>query len=112
MKILICAPDRDLLASLSGLLSLSGWETKTAHDGVMAAELIGTEKFDAALVDERLPRIRAGDVIAELGEAGCPALLMTESGSRDGLPAIEYPFTPDELLAALGGTKERDAKNE
>ena len=82
MKILICAPDRDLLASLSGLLSLSGWETKTAHDGVMAAELIGTEKFDA------------------------------ESGSRDGLPAIEYPFTPDELLAALGGTKERDAKNE
>ena len=101
MKVLITAPDRDLLDSLRSLFALCGWEADAAHDGVMAIEKSRAVKYDAALVDGKIPLIRAGDLIKELEASGTPAILMTEDAEASGEKVLKYPFTPEKLLAAV-----------
>ncbi len=114
MKVLIVAPDRDLLDSLRGLLILCGMEADAAHDGVMAIEKSRAASYGAALVDAKTPLIRAGDLIKELGASGVPAILMTEDAEARGEGILRYPFTPEELLAAIEKTagEKGDAKDE
>ncbi|MBQ6262591.1 MAG: hypothetical protein IJK58_03660 [Clostridia bacterium] len=102
MKVLIAAPDRDLLDSLSGLLALRGWEADAAHDGAMAAEKSRAVRYGAALVDEKIPLIRSADLIKEFEESGIPAILMTEDPGARGDAVIKYPFTPEELFSVIG----------
>ena len=101
LKILISAPDRDLLDSLRRLLEVNGWDADVAHDGVGTINKMRSAEYDAALVDEKIPLIRADDIIRELSAAGVPAILMTESGTQGGCPILKYPFTPEELLSAV-----------
>ena len=101
MRILITAPDRDLLDSLRALLTLNGWEVDVAHDGVGATGKARTVKYDAALVDEKTPLIRSGDLVRELEASGVPAILMTENAGAVGDAVIKYPFGPDELISAI-----------
>ena len=114
MKVLIVAPDRDLLDSLRGLLTLCGTEADAAHDGVMALEKSRSASYGAALVDAKTPLIRAGDLIKEFGASGVPAILMTEDAEAHGEGILKYPFTPEELLVAIekAAGKKGEAKDE
>ena len=114
LKVLIAAPDRDLLDSLSGLLALRGWEADAAHDGAMAAEKSRAVRYGAALVDEKIPLIRSADLIKEFEESGIPAILMTEDAEARGEGILKYPFTPEELFAAIekAAGEKGDAKDE
>ncbi len=101
LRILITAPDRDLLDSLQNLLALCGWEADVAHDGVMAVEKSRAAAYDAALVDAKIPLIRAVDLTEELEASGTPAILMTEDEASGGKRVLKYPFAPEKLLAAI-----------
>ncbi len=106
LRILITTPVRDLLDSLSALLSLSGWEADTAHDGAGAIRKTRGAKYDVALIDEATPMIRAKDLIRELCESGTPSILMTD-GDEEGGAVLRYPFTPEELFSAIEKAKEK-----
>ena len=106
LRILITTPVRDLLDSLSALLSLSGWEADTAHDGAGAIRKARSARYDVALVDEKTPMIRAQDLIRELGDSGTPSILMTDGEKEDGA-TLRYPFTPEELFSVIEKAKEK-----
>ncbi|MBR3423780.1 MAG: hypothetical protein IKG80_04750 [Clostridia bacterium] len=114
MKVLIATPERDLLDSLSRLLALRGFEADVAHDGVMAAEKSRAVRYGAALIDRKIPLIRAGDLIKEFEASGVPAILMTEDPGARTDAVIKYPFTPEELFSVIGraAAEKENADNE
>ena len=113
LKVLIIAPDRDLLNSLRELFTVCGREADVAHDGVMAIEKTRAGKFGAALVDESVPLVRAGDLIKELEASGVPAILMTKDPGAGGGKVLRYPFTTAELFAAVDAAAGKgEAKDE
>ena len=61
-RILIVDDNRDSAESLAMLLSMTGNETQTAHDGVSAVEVAGSFKPDVILLDIGLPRMNGYDV--------------------------------------------------
>ncbi len=121
MRILLAAPDRDLLQSCSELLSQDLGETVTAFDGTQVLSLLATERFDLAILDRTLPRIPIPHIVARLNEKRIPTVILINGAVT--LPdlmeqplAVDHlslPFDSDTLLAearfvaALAGSGER-----
>ncbi len=106
MRILLAAPDRDLLLSLGRFLELSSHEVTTVFDGVQAVRHIenGTPEF--AVTDGNMPRVETARLVRLLNEAEIPVIVLSERpiGERllmqPSLPNsyLAYPFRPQELL--------------
>ncbi|MFN7943007.1 MAG: response regulator transcription factor [Thermoanaerobaculia bacterium] len=112
MRILIVEDESLLADRLATALGESGYAVDTAGDGERADLLVGTESYDAAILDLGLPKID-GLTLLERWRAGgiaLPVLVLTARGSWsekvrgiDG-GADDYltkPFRMEELLARL-----------
>lgn len=86
-RILVVDDNRDSAASLALLLSLSGHETHTAHDGLEAVEAAGEFRPDVVLLDIGLPKLNgyaAGRRIRELpGGEDMVLVALTGWGQED-----------------------------
>ena len=121
MRILLAAPDRDLLQCCSELLSRDVGETVTAFDGTQVMTLLDTESFDLTLLDRSLPRIAVPHIIARMNERRIPTVVLLNSAvtlpnlmeQPLAVDYLSYPFGTEELLdevrnvAALAASGEK-----
>lgn len=105
MKVLISAPDRDLLESVGKALKLHGHTAECAFDGVQLANKIGVFEPDVVLFDPSLPFFDMKKIISMLQSKEIPAIALTSSLTEKrqldtDLHAdsyLVYPFTLPEL---------------
>ena len=120
MKILFAAPDRDLLECCKKLLEDDFGEVVTAFDGTQVLSLLSSEKFDAAILDEAIPRIGFEKLIARMRETELPVIgLINEPisvhrlvGENVANAYISYPFNVEDLAKKIGDTVEKAASGE
>ena len=116
MKILFAHSDRDFLVSFRDLLASHGFEVATAFDGPRAVSLAGETRFDAAVIDSKLPRLSLGEVLAVMRDADIPTVVTTDvrssrAAAPDGLwyELLELPFGEKKLAEAIRRAVDRHA---
>ena len=120
MRILLAAPDRDLLDCYRSILQADFGETVTAFDGTQVLSLISAEEFDLIILDRSLPRITFKQLLMRIHRKGIPVialtdepvsshLLMDQPGPNAWLP---FPFTPQSLNRVIRDTLEKAASGE
>ena len=87
MRILLAAPDRDLLMTYKRLFELDSYTVTAVFDVPQAAVHIGEQRFDLAIVDRSLPRGGSKEILKRLNEKEIPSVLL-----------IEHKITPNDLL--------------
>ena len=111
-RILLADDDRAIRDSLARALSLEGYTVVQAHDGAQALSAVGSETFDAAVLDVMMPNVDGLTVcrVLRAERNRLPILMLTartetqdrvaglDAGADDYLPK---PFDLDELLARL-----------
>ncbi len=120
MKILLAAPDRDLLQCFGRILTEEFGDAVTAFDGTQVLSLIQEHKFDMVLLDSDLPRVEHSQLIGKLNELGIPVIVLADCPvtvsilTREQLANayLMYPFTPDELTAAVKDVAEKAESDE
>ncbi|MBQ7671279.1 MAG: response regulator transcription factor [Clostridia bacterium] len=106
-NILVAVSDRDLLSGLSDYLEITGNSVSQAFDGIQAISRMAESKFDAAIIDCDLPRIKLKDILNALKDSGTPSIVLTKAPvspkllAKEPVPAsyLSYPFLPEELTA-------------
>jgi len=109
MRILLAAPDRDLLRCYNIILDEAFGETVTAFDGTHVLALLADTDFDLCILDRDLPRVGHAEIRKKLAEKGIPAIVLTngdaeQDASPEALPealVLPFPFSPDEMRAAV-----------
>ena len=109
MKLLIAEQDRDFPAAFCPLLALHGHETAAVYDGTQVLARLAAEKWDAALLDDSLPRISHTELVAEFKKRSVPVIVLTAERLSTVLLTrkelanayLSLPFLPDELTALL-----------
>ena len=86
-RILLVDDNRDAVETLALLLALSGYETRTAHDGVEAVAVATAWRPDAVLLDIGLPKMSGYDVCrairAKTWGRDIPVIAVTGWGQDD-----------------------------
>lgn len=110
-QIFLVEDDKEIAKNLSLLLRAEGFAVTHAGIKGEAAELIGGQKFDLALVDISLPDGNGYAVCTEIREAqDIPVIFLTASGDEASvvtglnMGADDYiikPFRPRELIARI-----------
>ncbi|MCC3651225.1 MULTISPECIES: response regulator transcription factor [Streptomyces] len=111
-RLLLIEDDRELVSLLSGVLREEGYSVDVATDGQRGLHLGLTRRYDALVVDRRLPALDGLDLLGRLRSRAvrAPVLLLTALGTVhdrvDGLDAgaddyLVKPFELDELSARL-----------
>jgi len=108
MRILLAAPDRDLLDCYQKILGSECGETVTAFDGTHVLALLEREEFDIMIIDRDLPRVDHRNIIKGLG-GKIPVIVLTGSPVSthqlmDEVLAnayMPYPFDPEELTGTV-----------
>lgn len=98
IKILIIDDEIMICKMFSGYLEDYGFYVKTAETGTKALEIVAEEKFDAAIVDMRLPDMIGNDFILKANEIQPGIRYFIHTGS------LEYVI-PGELIN-IGITKD------
>jgi len=113
-SILVVEDERILRVTLANDLAEEGYEVISAADGDEASRQIGQRRFDAALLDLKLPGVD-GLTLLEMFKASNPrsvAIMMTAYGTiQTAVTALKTgaadyllkPFPPEELLVLLRG---------
>ncbi|MUL77880.1 response regulator transcription factor [Mycolicibacterium sp. CBMA 226] len=112
MRILVVDDDRAVRESLRRSLTFNGYSVELAQDGVEALERISSERPDAVVLDDMMPRLDGRGVCRQLRSSGddLPVLMLTARDSIDervaGLDAgaddyLPKPFALEELLARM-----------
>lgn len=120
MRILLAAPDRDLLECYRSILQADFGETVTAFDGTQVLLLLNTEEFDLIILDRTLPRIPFRQLLTQIRRKGIPVIALTDEpvssrlltqkpGPNTWLP---LPFTPERLSHVIRDTLEKAASDE
>jgi two-component system response regulator CpxR len=119
-SILIVDDDRDLGEMLSEFLGKSNFTTKTAVDGLLAAELIARERFDLVILDVMLPSLNGFDVLKRIRrQVATPVIMLTARGEDSDcvlgleLGADDYlskPFSLQQLGARVRAILRRTVK--
>ncbi len=115
MKILIVDDDAVVAQSCRRILEAEGAEIHVATGVGAGASKLGEGAFDLMLTDIKMPGADGFEMIARAGELrpDMPVLVMTgyltpdtvEEVRRCGAAGyIAKPFTPDELVEAIGNT--------
>ncbi|MBQ5953105.1 MAG: response regulator transcription factor [Lachnospiraceae bacterium] len=106
MRILLAAPDRDILMCYERLLSQEGHEVTTAFDGMQLPQLLAGGGPEAAILDPDLPGLDRVRILRMFAENGIPVIALgdipPESTDTKQLRFLRYPFLPEELFAAIG----------
>jgi len=110
-RILIVDDNRELAENLAEILELEGLDALVMDDPRTVLESARDLRFDAALLDVRMPGIDGIDLLQELARYTPDAiyLLMTAFTREERLAERDHrvrhvlakPFGPDALLAAL-----------
>ena len=112
MRILVVDDDRAVRESLRRSLTFNGYSVELAQDGVEALERISSDRPDAIVLDDMMPRLDGRGVCRQLRSSGddLPVLMLTARDSIDervaGLDAgaddyLPKPFALEELLARM-----------
>lgn len=123
--ILVVEDDADLQAALCDTLSLAGYSTETANDGVEALEILRRKTVDMVITDIQMPGMDGHELLKQIKTQwqDLPVMLMTAYGSiqmaveamRDG--AVDYlskPFEAEVLATMVSryvGTRNIDTDN-
>ncbi|HXQ43167.1 MAG TPA: response regulator [Acidimicrobiales bacterium] len=107
--ILVADDDDAIRGSVSDILRLAGYTVTEADDGDVALTLMGTDRFDALVLDNRMPRLDGMAVLAA-AENPPPAVIMSgndlDPGRRKdlavrGIAYLHKPVEPEHLLDAV-----------
>lgn len=81
-KVLVVDDNRDSAISLAMLLKLTGFETRTAHDGLEALEVASQFRPHAIVLDIGLPKLNGYEVAGKVREQpwGHDVVLVAVSG--------------------------------
>jgi len=115
MRILLAAPDRDLLECYQEILKEEFGEVVSAFEGTQVLSLLKTENFDAVVLDQEIPRVDTGRLLREMNDRDIPVILLRDSAvtaheleSEDlASTYLSYPFYPDEIIRAVRETREK-----
>ncbi|HEC18685.1 MAG TPA: sigma-54-dependent Fis family transcriptional regulator [Gammaproteobacteria bacterium] len=110
--ILIVEDDADLRAALCDTLSLAGYRTETASDGLVALDVLQHKAIDMVITDIQMPGMDGHSLLKKIKAqwSEMPVMLMTAYGSiqmaveamRDG--AVDYlskPFEAEVLVTMV-----------
>ncbi len=110
MNILIAEQDRDFSSAFSILLGMEQHTVTTVYDGTQVITRVESgQTFDAAVLDEALPRICAEKLLKPLSERNIPVIILTSgklTASRLTKPLLAnayltLPFLPAEFIGAI-----------
>jgi len=112
LRILIIDDEKNLRDSIAAYLESEGMESRTAATGEEGKALLETERFDAVVVDLKMPGMSGLDFLAWLKDSGplVPAIMISahgdikdavESMKRGASDYLVKPFNPDELVVRL-----------
>lgn len=112
VRILVVDDDRAVRESLRRSLTFNGYSVELAQDGVEALERISSDRPDAVVLDDMMPRLDGRGVCRQLRSSGddLPVLMLTARDSIDervaGLDAgaddyLTKPFHLEELAARI-----------
>jgi DNA-binding response OmpR family regulator len=108
-SVLVADDDESVRGSVADILRLEGYAVTEADDGDVVLGLLGSERFDALVLDNRMPRVDGTTVLASV-ENPPPAVLMSAhdvdaSGRKDlavrGIAYLHKPVDPEHLLDAV-----------
>lgn len=112
MKILIVDDDRGNRESMSRFLGIEGFTTRTAENGLAGQRLLETERYDAVVLDVRMPEMTGLQLLEWIETDGprVPVLMVSAYGEvRDAVEAMKLgaadyivkPIDPDELTIKI-----------
>jgi CheY-like chemotaxis protein len=117
--ILVADDDEGVRGSVSEILRHEGYTVTEADDGDVALNLIGRDRFDAIVLDNRMPRLDGMAVLAAADNPP-PAVIMSgidldPGGRKDlavrGIAYLHKPVEAEHLLdavaTALGRSRHR-----
>ncbi|MBQ6022008.1 MAG: response regulator transcription factor [Clostridia bacterium] len=115
MRILLAAPDRDLLKVYRQLLTLHGHTVSVCFEGTQALKTAAVERFDAAVADSLLPSIDTGRLAAYFHERQIPVIVLTHRKPGTALlleketpnAYLPFPFLPAELVSLLEAVRQK-----
>ena len=113
MRVLIADDNADLAASLASLLQNRGANTVVVGDGAAALKAAALERFDAAVIDLKMPNRSGVEVLEQLQRLGQADRLVAVTGYErprqldelaklQSVPVLQKPFDPAVLLNLLG----------
>ena len=113
-RILVIDDDSAVMALTTRALRSRGFQTLTAHNGVVGLEMAKTQLPDLIICDIQMPQLNGFETLAALRQdaatAAIPFIFLTAMADRDqvrqgmGLGADDYltkPFTAQELIGAV-----------
>jgi len=111
-NILLVDDEHDITANLAAFLERSGFNTRTASDGLAALEQVDLATPDLIVLDVLMPRLDGRETLRRLRQAGnwTPVILLTQVGEAfERAMALEEgaddylnkPFDPHELVARI-----------
>lgn len=112
LRILIIDDEKNLRDSIAAYLESEGMEAQTAATGEAGKAVLETDRFDAVVVDLKMPGISGLDFLSWLKEGGplVPAIMISAHGDiKDAVEAMKRgaadylvkPFNPEELVVRL-----------
>ncbi|MDQ0063353.1 response regulator transcription factor [Paenibacillus harenae] len=120
-RILIVEDDTSISNIIKMNLTIVGYETVQAHDGIEALETIRSGKFDLILLDVMIPRMDGFELMEKIRPLEIPVIFLTaresvfDKVSGLKLGADDYmvkPFEAIELLARIETVLRRYGKEE
>ena len=120
MRILLAAPDRDLLECYRSILQADFGETVTAFDGTQVLSLLSAEEFDLIILERALPRIPIKQLLTRIRRKGIPVIALTDEPVSSHLLTdqpgpnawLPFPFTPQSLNRVIRDTLEQAVSDE
>lgn len=117
-KIIIIDDEADVLDLCERILTLQGYQVKTARNGPDAMQLAEKEQFNLLLTDIKMPGMNGLEIVQALKEAdpGLICVLMTGYSTIDRViealklgvdEFIMKPFTPEELTLVINKALEK-----
>ncbi len=119
MRVLIADDEQNIRRTLSDLLGIDGIDATTAENGLAAQRLLGEERFDAAVLDLRMPGMDGLELLAWMRESGpqIPVIVISAHGDvqdavtamkRGAIDYVTKPFDPDDLQMRVRRAVEDD----
>ena len=114
LRLLVVDDEPELASLMRETLEGAGYEVATAEDGAVALALLMEARFDAIVSDLRMPEVDGAELwrAVQALQPGLAARMLFVTGDilspaaaeflkECGCPALEKPFQPDDLLAAV-----------
>jgi two-component system, NtrC family, response regulator AtoC len=119
-NILVIDDEENMRHMLRAVLNKAGFRAVEAADGEQALELIGSEHFDLALCDVRMPKMDGMRFLYEAQKKPAPPLIIMMSAYGDRKSALDAvragaydyiskPFDKEDLLLTVRKAEERES---